>query len=197
MMDFKPQIQEIIADLDVELAATADDQKKKPLRLANGTLSAVLNQTHLYVFPLTSKPNTIDIGPANIRIRSTEMQCEIVTLQPESLSIAINCYFGDVIQQAHLHHNKKDLLESLKERFEHTLTNEPSLFRLGSEVYAGRCKQICDSSTLFQRNPELAQGLNDSQRKAVEKSYSQSFSILWGPPGTGKTNTIAKLVRLI
>lgn len=36
--------------------------------------------------------------------------------------------------------------------------------------------------------------LNDSQRRAVEKGATRRLSLLWGPPGTGKSKTSARLL---
>ncbi|MFN8612103.1 MAG: DEAD/DEAH box helicase [Vulcanimicrobiota bacterium] len=39
--------------------------------------------------------------------------------------------------------------------------------------------------------------LNDSQRQAVQLALESQLSILWGPPGTGKTTTLAQLIALL
>jgi hypothetical protein len=43
---------------------------------------------------------------------------------------------------------------------------------------------------------ELAQALDDSQRRAIVDVLSRTLSVIQGPPGTGKTQTIAHLVWL-
>jgi superfamily I DNA and/or RNA helicase len=40
-------------------------------------------------------------------------------------------------------------------------------------------------------------GLNPSQTHAIEKALSQRVTFLWGPPGTGKTRTMAALAALL
>lgn len=40
----------------------------------------------------------------------------------------------------------------------------------------------------------MQQGLNASQQKAVLTALKNKFSLIWGPPGTGKSQTLASLV---
>lgn len=37
--------------------------------------------------------------------------------------------------------------------------------------------------------------LNESQFKALQKVYSNNITFIWGPPGTGKTTTLATLIK--
>jgi hypothetical protein len=45
--------------------------------------------------------------------------------------------------------------------------------------------------------PGRLAGLNSSQARAIEKALSQRVTFLWGPPGTGKTRTMAALAALL
>src|SRR5690606_29755345 len=40
---------------------------------------------------------------------------------------------------------------------------------------------------------ELDHALNETQRAAVQQALDSQLTILWGPPGTGKTTTLAEL----
>ena len=37
-------------------------------------------------------------------------------------------------------------------------------------------------------------GLNTSQKQALERVFSQNITFIWGPPGTGKTYTLSKII---
>lgn len=50
-------------------------------------------------------------------------------------------------------------------------------------------------STRTEREPvTLDRPLNESQREAVQLGVESELAVLWGPPGTGKTTTLAQLV---
>jgi hypothetical protein len=54
------------------------------------------------------------------------------------------------------------------------------------------------ATAIANRANQLApHGLNASQRAAVEGAASRALSILWGPPGTGKTDTLAAFVHAL
>ena len=37
--------------------------------------------------------------------------------------------------------------------------------------------------------------LNDDQRAAIRRSLGSDTTFVWGPPGTGKTTTLARIVK--
>jgi DNA replication ATP-dependent helicase Dna2 len=52
-------------------------------------------------------------------------------------------------------------------------------------------KNVCPINTNI--SPSFFNDLNNSQRSAIQKSLSQKLTFIWGPPGTGKTKTMAAL----
>jgi Type III restriction enzyme, res subunit. len=62
-------------------------------------------------------------------------------------------------------------------------------FKLSNMIFKG----WCDSKD---NNLKIPKGdLNEAQINAVKKSLTKNLNIIWGPPGTGKTRTLAKLIK--
>lgn len=47
------------------------------------------------------------------------------------------------------------------------------------------------------RFAETADNLNDSQKNAVRRSAEKALTVVWGPPGTGKTKTLSAFVHSV
>jgi superfamily I DNA/RNA helicase len=195
MSECAKQVEEIIAAIDDELAAITSERGRKPFKLSNGTLTAKSGSTATFAFPLPPKAEGLDLGPAKVRIQLQELEGEIVALSPDSVSLALPDTFENAGGQLELFANQKDLLIRLRDRFDRAFEKADTTFARSSEVFRGKSEKLTNSSELFKKFPHLGDGLNKCQKEAVESSYARSLSILWGPPGTGKTNTIAKIVE--
>lgn len=87
--------------------------------------------------------------------------------------------------------------EVARDRQRHVLTKAQSvekgrLFELRSTLLGERPPEFAAGVNLLQLEVEL----NESQRAAIEFALSaKDFAIIHGPPGTGKTTTVAELIR--
>lgn len=102
------------------------------------------------------------------------------------------CYFRDVAQQRWLNatgSNKKNIAENICKQLDKTIANPASAL----EAY-------CHGKNATRRAPEnliYPFGLNESQMLAVEKAFNSQISVIEGPPGTGKTQTILNILANI
>lgn len=81
------------------------------------------------------------------------------------------------------------LFERLQDQLE-TLQKEASPRQIEAGLMCMGIEVSADLEPVSFQSPEL----NESQQRAVAMSLSQSNSRIWGPPGTGKTTTLAVLV---
>lgn len=63
------------------------------------------------------------------------------------------------------------------------------------------CWSVSDGAsareTLDWAHPIIDEGLDPSQRLAVETSLTKPVTLLWGPPGTGKTHVLARIIATL
>lgn len=61
-------------------------------------------------------------------------------------------------------------------------------------LICGRCKTPIGSHAKI-RYSSSKDPPNEAQKQAIEASFSSQISVIWGPPGTGKTKTIAQAIE--
>lgn len=105
-------------------------------------------------------------------------------------------FCGQFISEAKLQTNLWYLLELLKKKYAECQSGSAKVdFHLSEVIFSG---QQVDSKSTSQTEIRYSIGEeppNEAQKKAIEASFSNELSIIWGPPGTGKTKTIAEAIE--
>jgi len=112
------------------------------------------------------------------------------------VEIGIEHSCGQFIPEATLQTNLWYLLELLKKKFTECQSGSAKIdFGLSEVLFSGSqsdsklTNQTGISYSLYPDPP------NEAQKQALEASFSSQLSIIWGPPGTGKTKTVAKAIE--
>jgi len=112
--------------------------------------------------------------------------------QGSEVEIGIEHSCGQFIPEATLQTNLWYLLEFLKKKYSECQSGTAKVdFHLSEVLFSGRqsaAKSTSQSAISYSLSKEPP---NDSQKRAIEASFSSQLSIIWGPPGTGKTKTAA------
>lgn len=191
----KPIISEFIGALDEEIATLKAGKGGNITKIFEGKHIREVPHGHVYLFHLENFLATVDDSPAEIEVNGQRFQAQILMTQGLEVHICIDDYCGETIAEAKLYTNFWFLLELLKKKFENS-ENLESRFRISEALFSG------DNSIFPVGNNEVALSYSPSehrpdpsQEKAIRHSYSNPLSIIWGPPGTGKTTTIAKAIE--
>jgi hypothetical protein len=87
------------------------------------------------------------------------------------------------------------LIERLKQRLDQVRSGESQCNRAASDRVLGQKSPRCGDAEP-DRAVFIGGGrLNDDQQASIRRSLGSDTTFVWGPPGTGKTTTLARIVE--
>lgn len=187
-------VKEFIDALAIEIDALKKGKAGNIVTIYNGELIRQTLDLFIYQFTLENFLIALDDTPANIEVNGKEYDCDIISVNGQQVQISIKQKLAERIPGAKIKTNTWYLLERLKKKYEENL-NTQSRFENSNKLFQDQNSKIDggDFNTSYSIN-----GIdppNQFQHNAIESSINDFLSIIWGPPGTGKTQTIAKAIE--
>ncbi len=179
---FDQQIEEFCLALDEE-TRIQQEQGGRPHRLVDGSLLGRDEKGFYYIFISETEFFMPDSTPVRVTGGGRETRGEVVSVHGSEITLHLADNIGEAPGQALLFSEPWHLLQSLKERLLELPTR--SIEMAGEAlrpVDGGKMEFLC-------RPPENCQDAEGVP--ALVKNNTLSF--IWGPPGTGKTETLACL----
>lgn len=188
------RISELIAALEEEVKFVRE-KKFRATTLRNGKLVRTLGEYSIYSFTADRILTAEDGAPGELDIDGSRYDCALVTSRGLELELAIEGALGETIPRAELSSNQAQILKVLVAKLAEAKSGKKEIFALSEQVFQGNSNSLSKTSQRpeYRYQPENAP--NQSQAAAIANSFSRSLSVIWGPPGTGKTRTIARLVE--
>jgi superfamily I DNA and/or RNA helicase len=218
-------VKEFVTALDEEIAAIKRGKGGSIVKVFNGRFLREVSGLFVYIFNLENFLAVLDDSPAEIEIHGNRYPAQVLLTQGLEVEIGIERFCGQHISEAKLQTNLWYLLELLKKKFagiengtnkaisfSEALFNNQSVIntgfdnivpcrncgtknRIGNRVpsqipICGKCKQ-----EIRPHYSSAAKPPNDPQKRAIESSFFSQLAVIWGPPGTGKTKTIAQAIE--
>ncbi|MDF9408345.1 AAA domain-containing protein [Pelotomaculum isophthalicicum JI] len=157
----------------------------RPLVVLDGVLVYRGQEGFLYAFELEVDAFLLDGTPVRLRYGSRETGGEVVTVRGSELTLALHENMGELLERAEVLCEPWFLLTALQERLRETPERNLRMAMAVLEKVPARRRSFVSLSA--------AAGAQD---EALRLAGEREITFIWGPPGTGKTETLALIAKL-
>jgi flagellar biosynthesis GTPase FlhF/ribosomal protein L37AE/L43A len=149
-----------------------------------------------YRFPYDGDAELFEGAKVTISVGGRTCDGSIVSISSQWLIISLDEDFGKVITFCILRIDNTAMLDALADRLEKARNGETRLnYSIADEVLDNSGEPAAPS--VRDHNLSSFQELNSHQQHAVHHMVANRVTYLWGPPGTGKTQTLAVFNQLL
>lgn len=167
-----------ISSLDLEIKEIVREGETK-YQAFDGKLIGIQSEKYLYEFQITDDlsfpPNTL----LKIYVNAENYDAELISLSESAISFSIGKSLKDNLETIELSGDTKFLLKELKVKTAELLQNHNDIVE----------DLVLNGPAQIKVNSKMMIG----QEQALKQSLTKPISFIWGPPGTGKTTTLAKI----
>ncbi len=151
-------------------------------KVTNGSLINTKQGLSTYSFEMESELNLSDDAPITLTVGSNEATGSVIVCEGFQIIIVIDRDFGAKIGQAFIGVEPWKLLEALVEKLDNVRASNHLALKL---IQEGPGLATTDS-------PE---SIPKGQIAAINTAIRNDITVIWGPPGTGKTYTMAQIAK--
>lgn len=179
-----------------ELSALEKDGKGQSYELLSGKLIQRIGHAKaVYLFIIADGTRIPEDATGKLKTGSEEYTATVISQQANRIDVCIEgTPLPPGIHRAMLIVDDTALLRRLAEVLE-AQSAEPS--KIGSHATTVFHPQHANVGYASLPNSTSLVGLLGQQRRVIEQACGSSVTFIWGPPGTGKTYTIAYLVTAL
>ncbi|OPY63397.1 MAG: RecBCD enzyme subunit RecD [Pelotomaculum sp. PtaU1.Bin065] len=157
----------------------------RPLLIIDGVLVDRGENGFLYIFELEIEAFLLDGTPVRVETGLRETRGEVISIRGSELTLALHENIGDFVERADVFCEPWFLLSVLQERLDET-----------PERNLEMAMQVMEKVPAFPRRFIPPAKAAMAQEDAVRLAGSRDVTFIWGPPGTGKTETVARIADL-
>jgi len=188
-------IESFVNALTIEVAESKRKNVEREIVLENGERGESVGSKFIYTFYLDQDlriGRARDDMPVSLMIGDEQIDAIIVSVGEKKVSISSEKNFGKVIHQAVLKMDNSYLIEKLKKTYEEFLENKVGKINIST---LRRCLLQTKNKIGVERLTDKYKNINAEQYLAVKTAMGSDTVYIWGPPGTGKTFCVSKIIE--
>jgi len=191
-------LDQMIGALDCEIKEIEKHAHSSVLELRGGIKQGTAaGSDTLYSFPLAQEPDLRDDAPLKITVSGQRLDGTIVSVRNGVLTIALSEDLGPEIAFARIEINDSFLLERLREKLRSIQSGEFSFNTKLAEAVLSNADGSTSEGDVADIVFAFGRPLNAQQERVVRLAAGSRVLYVWGPPGTGKTSTLAAVVHAL
>ena len=162
------------------------NEGSREYKVTNGVRVGRVRGGYGYVFELEAEIYLAEDSPVKVSVdRLNKREGTVVTCEDFQVYVVLDGDLGEKVPQAYLSADPWKLLEALNKRLATMTRNNSIALRL-----------MLDGPRLKTDKPVAL--VKKGQEAAIEHVMENPITVIWGPPGTGKTHTMSEIaIRLM
>ena len=191
-------ISNFIQALQIEVNEQRSKSFGESLDLENGERQSKTADKIIYAFFINEDLRATklrDDVPVTLIVGDGETEATIVSAADKKVIISTNDDLGKYIPLAKIKFDNSYLTEKLRKNFEDFASGKASAINLETINKCFLYKDIEISKADPKLDKNSLENLNKEQLEAVKVAQGSDVTFIWGPPGTGKTHCISRIIE--
>ena len=150
-------------------------------RAANGRKLIKSEDGYIYVFELESELSITEESPVKVEISGESFDGEVIVCEDFHIMIIVANDLGNTVSSAFISAEPWKLLLALNKRMAKL---NPAQHSIAMKILDDGPKKSTD---------EDIRKIERGQDRTITRSVNDDITVVWGPPGTGKTHTMSRI----
>ena len=186
-------VEEMIAALNANIEYL-EKEGNENIRIRNGSLFAQIAENYIYDFELEYLQEIPTESEIELRINSEVGSGKVLSVNEKKIQIEVDRFFGKTISQANLVISSLYLLKLLRDKLIDK-RNNGSDNTMGEKLFGQEQFNIAYDNDYDIPLSKPQDAIDEYKEQALRLSLGSELSFVWGPPGTGKTELISRLIE--
>jgi hypothetical protein len=150
-------------------------------KVTNGKLVENSKGIYSYIFDLETELHLSDDAPISISTGVTQTTGTVLMCEDFQIIVLLEANIGERVGTAHIRVEPWKLLEAIENRLQYAIG-----------VKGAMASKILKDGPAQATNQPIDK-IEKGQNAVIERAMKEPVTIVWGPPGTGKTHTMSEL----